>query len=288
MILVCGATGELGGRIARLLVGSGQQVRALVRPSTAATQLQGAGVAVVRGDLRDPETLGPALAGIDTVVTTVNANLPALDVTGNQNLIRAAQAAGVRRFVFVSAAGMGEQMAGAGPLMAGKWRAEQSLRSTAMRHVIVRPDCFQEAWLGPDSGINSRTGRALVAGRGQCPRRYVAIDDVAALCAHLAVMPEPPDLVEFGGPEEMTRLQVVAAFEAATGRKFKVLRVPRIVLSVGHRVMGRLHPGIALGLGLSLFLDTHAATWDDAPLRAAGIEPRPASEFIARTAGVRA
>jgi hypothetical protein len=37
-----------------------------------------------------------------------------------------------------------------------------------------------------------------------------------------------------------------------------------------------------------LFFDTHASTWDDSPLREAGIEPRSASEFIARTAGARA
>ena len=67
MILVCGATGDLGGRILRLLIGSRQQVRALVRPTTDAAQLQGEGVEVVRGDLCDPATLGPALAVVTTV-----------------------------------------------------------------------------------------------------------------------------------------------------------------------------------------------------------------------------
>ena len=70
---MCGATGDLGGRIVRLLMGSRQQVRALVRPTTDAAPLQGEDVEVVRGDLRDPATLDPALAGIDTVVTTANA-----------------------------------------------------------------------------------------------------------------------------------------------------------------------------------------------------------------------
>ena len=95
MILVCGATGDLGGRIVRLLLGNGQQVRASVRPATDAAALQDAGVEVARGDLREPGTLGPAVAGVDTVVTTANANRAAVDVAGNQNLISAAQAAGV-------------------------------------------------------------------------------------------------------------------------------------------------------------------------------------------------
>ena len=61
---------------------------------------------------------------------------------------------------------------------------------------------------------------------------------------------------------------------------FKVRHVPRVVLSVGHRVLARVEPEIALAVGLQLFFDTHPATWDDKPLRDAGIEPRPASEFI--------
>ena len=136
MILVCGATGDLGGRIVRLLIREGQQVRALVRPETDATRLQGDGVEVIRGDLRDPASLVPALAGIDTVVTTANAigrilagptdlTIADVDGQGTQNLIRAAEQAGVGRFVFVSVAGTGEDSAHLAPLMAAKWAAER-------------------------------------------------------------------------------------------------------------------------------------------------------------------
>lgn len=279
MILVCGATGELGGRIVRRLLGGGQQVRALVRPGSDAGALLDAGAEVVRGDLREPGTLGPAVDGVDTVVTTANANRPEVDVAGNQHLIGAAQRAGVRRFVYVSAAYMGQEFARTGPLMAGKWQTEEALRSSAMRHVIVRPDMFQESWLGAPQ-FDARAGRAVVTGRGQTPHRYVAIDDVAALCAHLAVVPDPPEVVEFGGPEALTPMQVVAAYEAATGRRFRVWHLPRTLLSVGIRAASWLQPDITQGLGLELFFDGHTSAWDDTPLRDAGIEPRPAREFI--------
>jgi uncharacterized protein YbjT (DUF2867 family) len=279
VIRVVGASGELGGRIVRLLVEGGQQVGCMVRPATDATALLEQGVEVVRGDLCDAASLPPALEGVDTMITTANANTVAVDLTGNQNLIRAAQQAGVRRLVYVSAAGMGDEMARTGPLMAGKWQTEKTLRSSSMRHVVVRPDMFQEAWLGPPL-FNAPAGTALIGGRGQTPHRYVAIDDVAAICAHLAVAPEPPALVEFGGPEGLTQMQVVAAFQSATGKTFKVRHLPRVVLSVGHRVLARVKPDIALGMGLQLFFDTHASTWDDTPLRDAGIKPRSAGEFI--------
>jgi NADH dehydrogenase len=295
MILVCGATGDLGGRIARLLVSEGQEVRALVRPATDATRLQNDGVEVIRGDLRDPATLTPALAGVDTVVTTANAigrilagptdlAIAAVDGQGNLNLIHGAEKARVHRFVFVSAAGMGEGMARLAPLMAAKWAAEKALRATSMQVVIVRPDMFQEVWLAPSSGIDPAAGKALIYGRGELPHPYVASDDVARLCVHVAVAPDPPTMVEFGGPESLSRMQVVAAFESATGRTLKVRHVPKAAMSIGHRALARIKPEMASLMGMALFFDTHQSAWDDAPLREAGIDPRPATAFIEEAA----
>ncbi len=297
MILVCGATGELGSRILRLLAQEGRQVRALVRPATAVSGLPGEGIEVVRGDLRDPVSLGPALAGVDTVVTTANAigrilaggsdlTIAEVDGRGVQNLIRAAGQAGVSRFVFVSAAGMGEEMAGFAPFTAAKWAAENALRASSMRHVLVRPDMFQEVWLAPLTGIDPAAGKAIIYGHGTTPHRYVAIDDVAALCARLAVVAEPPAQVEFGGPEPLTRLQAVEEFESATGRSLKVRHVPRPVLSIGRRVLARARPEIASLMGMALYSDQHPSTWDDEPLRAMGLSPRPATAFIRDAAGV--
>lgn len=293
MILVCGATGELGGRVARRLAEKAP-VRALVRPATDASEVEAAGVDVVRGDLRDATSLAPALAGVTTVVTTANAisrilsgagnaTIAGVDGSGNQSLIRAAHAAGVSRFVFVSLAGMGPELAGMGPLPRAKWAAEQALGATGMQRVIVRPDMFQEVWLAPMTGIDAAAGKALIYGRGETPQRYVAIDDVADLVAHLAVVDGPPDIVEFGGPEALSRMDVVALFERAMGAPLKVRHVPRAAMSAGHRVLARPKPEIASLMGMALYADTHPATWDDAPLRDVGIAPRPASEFI-RTA----
>ena len=291
MILVCGATGELGGRIARRLVADGQQVRALVRPTSDASRLERDGIEVVRGDLREPTTLGPALAGVGTVVTTANAisrilagptdlTIATVDGQGTQNLIRAAEQAGVDRFVYVSAAGSSEETARLGPLMGAKWAAEEALRACSMQVVILRPEMFQEVWLAPMTGIDPVAGKALIYGRGEQPHAYVATEDVAALCARLAVVADPPPLIEFGGPEPLSRMQVVATFEAATGRTIKVRHVPRFALSVGHRALARIKPEIASLMGMALFADTRPGASDDTPLREAGITPRPATEFI--------
>jgi uncharacterized protein YbjT (DUF2867 family) len=69
MILLVGATGLLGSAIGKRLVEDGLKFRALVRPGTDADALSAAGVEIVRGDLREPATLGPALVGVDAVIS---------------------------------------------------------------------------------------------------------------------------------------------------------------------------------------------------------------------------
>ena len=291
MILVCGATGLLGSRIVEHLLDADQQVRALVRPDTDASELQAAGVAIVRGDLRGPTGLRAALSGIDTVVTSANAlsrilegdkdlTIADVDLAGNLDLIRASAEAGVRRFLFVSAAGLGRGLERMAPLMEAKWHAEQALRATAMEAVIVRSDMLMEVWLEPLTGIEPEKGKAVVYGRGQAAHRYVAADDLAELCARLALADKPPKLVEVGGPEALTRNQVVAAFAVEAGKQLRVRHVPRGVLDFASRALWNMKPALASMLAMALFSDTHPSTTDDGPLRAFGIQPRPASDYI--------
>lgn len=298
MILVCGATGLLGSRIVEHLLNADQQVRALVRPETDADVLRAAGVAVARGDLRGPTGLRAALTGIDTVVTSANAisrvlegdkdlTIADVDLAGNLDLIRAADEAGVRRFVFVSATGLGRGLERMTPLTEAKWHAEEALRATAMEAVVVRSDMFMEVWLEPLTGIDAENGKAVIYGRGQTPHRYVSADDVAALCAALAVQAAPPRLVEVGGPEALTRNQAVAAYAAAAGKELRVRHVPRGVLDVASRALWNMKPALASMLGIALFNDTHASITHDAPLRDAGIQPRSASDYIQSAVSVQ-
>jgi NADH dehydrogenase len=251
------------------------------RPTTDATGLQDDGIEVIRGDLRDPASLDAAMAGVDTVVTTANAigrllagakdlTISAVDGEGNKHLIRAAARAVVGRFILVSTAGLIEELARLSPLMAAKWAAERALWSTSMQIVLVRPDMFQEVRLAPMTGIDPAAGKALIYGRGELPHRYVAIDDVARLCAHLAVVADPPQVVE-----------------AATGKALKVRHVPDAAMSIGHLALARIKPEVASRMGMALFSDTHPGTWDDRPLREAGIEPRPATAFIRSATSAR-
>lgn len=114
--LVTGATGFTGGHLARALVARGDAVSALVRgESAAAAALAGAGIALVRGDLRDRPALAAATAEVDVVYHIAaiyrQAGLPdeiyrAVNATAVKEIIEAAARAGVKRVVHCSTVGV--------------------------------------------------------------------------------------------------------------------------------------------------------------------------------------
>lgn len=291
-LLLCGGTGELGRRIAIRLADRGIPFRALVRPGSDGSALESLGAEVLPGDLTDRASLHRALAGVRTVVTTATAmsrmmagatdlSFEAVDRDGNASLVRAAEAAGVERLVFVSMAGLSPVMVARSSFAAAKEATERLLRESSMRTVIVRPAPFHEIWLGGTTGIDPEKHRAMIFGRGRARANFVATDDVAEACVRLATMDDPPAEIEFGGPEAMSRREVIAAYERATGAKFRRIPVPRPALAAGNRLLRSRKPAISAVMGLSLTLDDEGCEVSPEPLRRLGIEPRPASDYIA-------
>jgi NADH dehydrogenase len=115
----------------------------------------------------------------------------AVDRDGNAALIRAAEAADVDRFVFVSMAGLTPAMTARAPLARAKVATEQRLRASPMRTVIVRPAPFDEIWLGCITGIEPEKHRATVFGHGRAKANFVSTDDVAEAVVRLATMDDP-------------------------------------------------------------------------------------------------
>jgi len=297
-VLLCGGTGLLGGAIARRLAQRDVTLRALVRPQSDAGPLRALGADIRAGDLTDRPSLDRAVEGVDVVVTTANAigrildgakdlTIDAVDRGGNANLVHAAEAAGVQRFLFVSAAGINDAMAARAPFAAAKRQTERLVDASALPSVIVRPTAFQDFWLTPDSGIDPAKRRAAIFGRGRSPVNYVAVDDVAEACVRLALADAPPTVIELGGPEQLTRHQVVDAVERAYGTRFRRISVPRPVLAALARLMRPFNPATASVMGMALGMDIDGFAVDPAAWRQLGIEPRSMSEAIAALPGAR-
>ncbi len=119
--LVTGATGFIGGHVVRALLERGRRPRCLARPGTRTAALEGLPVDIVRGDLRDIDSLRRAAAGSDTVYHCaadyrLYARHPeeiyASNVEGTENVLRAATESGARRIVHTSSVAT---LAGDGP-----------------------------------------------------------------------------------------------------------------------------------------------------------------------------
>ena len=290
MILVCGASGELGGRVVRALRAAGSPVRALVRPRSDAAGLGELGVDLTVGDFRDVDSLRRATSGVATVVSTVTviaralagekgADFHRVDVVGHRDLIAAAEAAGVGRFVFVSAARARLEPTASTPLGIGKIATEDRLFGSSLREVVVRPDQYQEIWLSPVAQFDWPARKVVIYGKGETPSRYVATDDVAEATVRLALADDPPRIVELGGPDLLTRKQAVEVFERALGEPIRQRHIPRSALRIGAVALRRFRPGLASVMGGALAADLQPATWDDRPLRELGITPRSVEAY---------
>jgi 2-alkyl-3-oxoalkanoate reductase len=124
MDLLTGATGFLGGHLARRLAADGRKLRALIRPGTDLKRIPEEIAEIVWGEFDDPEALEAATEGIDTVFHTAarvsgggsRAAFEADNVRASEALLDAAVRAGVRRFVHVSSAGIFGAGAGKTPI----------------------------------------------------------------------------------------------------------------------------------------------------------------------------
>jgi NADH dehydrogenase len=240
MILVVGATGFLGGEICRRLTQAGQSVRGLVRATSdpnITANLKAMGVQLVEGDLKDKASLVGACQGIASVISTATVtrssqpgdSIEATDAAGQQNLVAAAQEAGVSQFIYVSYSG---QIGVDDPLTLAKRGVEERLRASGLAYTILRPSYFLEAWLSPAFGFDAAQAKATIYGTGENKLSWISLGDVAAFAVESLTNPAARNAVlELGGPNALSPLEVVQVFEEIGGKKFDVQHVPEEALA---------------------------------------------------------
>ena len=278
MILVVGATGQLGGTIAHMLLDAERPVRVLVRPGADYSSLVAAGAEAVTGDLKDPATLVPACQGVDAVITTANATargegdtIESVDRIGNRNLIDAAAAAGVGRFVFISALGADPDHPMA--LLRAKGETEQHLRDSAMAWTVLQPNLFLDKLPMAVVGGPALAGQPVtLVGEGRRRHSMIAMRDAAAYAVAALDRSDAADqLLVIGGPQAVSWRDIVAEFGRALGTD-----VPVRTVAPGQPVPGM--PDFLIGLLAAL--ETYDSPIDSSGLAAAyGIRPTTLADF---------
>jgi len=238
MFLVVGSTGILGTEICRLLLGRGQPTRALVRSGSSperVDRLRTLGAAIVAGDLKDPGSLETACAGIHSVISTASAtisrregdSIESVDRDGHLALIAAAERAGVRNFVYVSFVEMATDF----PVQDAKRAVEQRLKRSSLGYTVLRPTNFMEVWLSPHLGFDPVEGRVQIFGSGEAKVSWISFQDVAQFAVACVDNPAARNrIIDLGGPEALSPLEVVRIFEEEVGRSISVQHVPEAAL----------------------------------------------------------
>jgi dihydroflavonol-4-reductase len=266
--LVTGATGFVGAAVARALLKQQWQVRALARPGSDRSNLQGLALEVCEGDLTQPESLSPALQDCEALFhVAADYRLGARDsdqlyrtnVEGTRAILAAARAAGVKRIVYTSSvAAVGipkdgtpgaEQTPVALENMIGHYKRSKFLAEEVVREaaragtpvVIVSPSTP----VGPGDVKPTPTGQLVLdAAAGRMPAyvdtglNIVHVDDVAM--GHLLAY-EHGRLGEryILGGQDMTLRQILNEIATLVGRKAPSVRLPYgVVLPMAYLAEG--------------------------------------------------
>lgn len=243
MYFIVGATGSLGGSVAKEFLKRGERVRALVREQsplrgmgryTAPEELEQLGAEIVRGDLLEPETIEPHMDGVKAVLTTASGTkrappdtIQAVDLHGTEALARLAAGAGVQHLVYVSARGAAPD---APPFLRIKWDAEQAALKNGPPATFVRPAAYMQDWIAFVYGAQLQGGtRVQVVGSSDPRKAYVDEADVVKVLTRL-LLAGPPEgertrVVEVSA-DSVRASEVVEKMAAATGMPLALDRVP--------------------------------------------------------------
>jgi uncharacterized protein YbjT (DUF2867 family) len=210
MILVTGATGNVGGSVVRQLLEAGENIRALTRDPGAARLP--AGVDVVGGDLADPSTLSGAFDGIDRMFLFP---VPATAAAVTELAVRA----GVRRVAVLSSSAVTQP--GDNMVSVMHRTVEDAVRRSGLDATFVRPGGFATNTLSWARSVRAESVvRAPYPGAAM---NSIHEADIAAVAtAALLDDKHVGAAYHLTGPASVTQAEQVRAIAAATGREVRL------------------------------------------------------------------
>ena len=265
-VLVTGATGFVGPKVANAIVDAGHEVRVLERKpgswSKAGIRCQEA----AQGDMTDPQSLRQAVEGRDVVVHLVAIRqgrpeqFEQIMVDGTRSLIAAAKEAGVKRFVLMSALGTTEETKDLVPYYGAKWQQERDLEGSGLEYVTFRPSFI----FGRDGGILPTFRRLAkltpvtpIIGSGGQRIQPIWIDDLAAYFAAAIDKPELANRTfELGGPDVVSWNEFWERLKQALRVRRPSVHVPVGLMRLNAFVTERLPGNIPLTRDLLKMLET--------------------------------
>ena len=265
MILVTGGTGFVGGYVVHALRSAEKDVRVLVRDPRKAERLEVWGASLARGDVTDAAGLRAAVEGCDTVIHLVavrqgrEERFQRVMVDATRDLLAAATAAGVRRFVHMSALGTTEQTKDLVPYYRAKWETEELVKSSTIPFVIFRPSFV----FGADGGILPTFMKLArfapvtpIIGTGRQRIQPIWVDDVAAYFVQAVDLAAATGKTfELGGPDIVSWNEFWERLKAVRRSRRPSVHVPVRLMRLNALVTERLPGDIPLTNDLLTMLE---------------------------------
>jgi uncharacterized protein YbjT (DUF2867 family) len=268
MILVVGASGQLGTNVVRELLARGKPVRAMVRSEAAARQFEAMGCESYIGDItRLGEAKGP-FPNVTAVISTANSAMPvragdsirSVDVDGHRNLVAAARELGIcGQFIFTSVVAASSRSSV--PLFRAKRATEKLIEASGLGYTIFRFPAFLDVWV-PMMGLGriaaslenatvlrdfnfarshfarikdsvERDGVIHFAGNGRNRLACICVEDCARLIAQSVDHPECHNrTLQITGPQPISAEEIAEIVERILGGKLKRKKTPAWVFSL--------------------------------------------------------
>ncbi len=234
MLLLTGATGQVGAALLRRLTADGTPVRCLVRDPRRLGDAR-VRVQIAIGDLADPTSFRHALRGVDTVVHLAAAgrdqprgSIEELGALATWRLVRAAERARTPRFVLLSA--LGASPSSGSRYLRSKWLAERAVAESDLPHAILAPSLTYSAagpWMRRLERVARLAPAVPIAGGGGARSQPIWAEDVADCVAAALGRPEATlERLELAGPDTLTYAELAGVALRASRRDRPLLRVP--------------------------------------------------------------
>lgn len=295
MALVTGGTGFVGRNLVAELSRRGQKLRLLVRATSSLPQTNAPDIETAVGDVTQPQSLPQALSEVDTVIHLAaiireqrGATFHKVNYLGTKDLMAAAKAEGVRRFLYMSNVGAGPNPAF--PFLRSKWQAEEEVKASGLAYTIFRSSVI----FGQGDEFISTLARLIktmplvpVIGSGKVRFQPVWVKDVVACIA--AALDDPATVgqtIPLGGPEHLTYEAMLDTIMTVLGMKRPKVHVPTGLMRPIVWLMERLlsHPPVTSAQLAMLRMDNIAEL--DAIEKRFGFTPTSLREGIAYLARV--
>ncbi|MDQ2950496.1 MAG: NAD(P)H-binding protein [Acidobacteriota bacterium] len=211
MLLITGASGRIGHRVAELVSSAGHRTRLMTRNPQGVPKLTGA--EWIRGDFTEPATLEAAFSGIAAALVISGSGEPGARAIAHRNAFEAATRADVRHIIYLSLQGSSPNSKY--PYSRDHYESELFLAATGLSHTILRNAFYMDMFLDlfdPQGVIRGPAGD----GRGA----FVSRED-AAQSAAAALIATSGGTHDVTGPEAVTVTQVAARLSAIAKRSFR-------------------------------------------------------------------